>query len=354
MLFDSEEPVVEEETKTDETEEKEDKVEEKEDQIFDSDEEIVEEDEEKNEETAPSDESDESSSSSNYQVFAKALYDEGVLSSLEDNKEFEDAESLIESIRGEITGQVDAYKDGLPELVKTIIDKYEDGVDLGQFLNIKKQEQDYGSIKESDLEDNEKLTKSIIKRDLLDLGYAEDEADDEILDIYELGKESTRAKRSLKRVKNRLEAQEEAISTRAKSESNARQEAYKTQLNAIDKSLKGTKEIAGVEITTRVQKDAYKAMTEVVGEVNGVPVNSITKGRMEDPVEFDKNVGLLWVVTDGFKDWSKLKTVSKRKAIKDLEDFVNNPKPGRSNKKVKVQKSGNIYPDETFLTDMKL
>jgi hypothetical protein len=324
------------------------------DLLFDSDDvdEDVDEEPEKKEK-APSDESNNSSSSSNYHVFAKALYDEGVLSSFTEDKEIKSAEELIDSIRGEINGQVSVYKESLPELVKDMIDRYEDGMDLNEFIQIKKESFDFGSISEDKLVDNEDTAKKVLKRDFLDMGYTEDEADEEIASIYELGREEQRSKTALKRIKNRLKEKETTAAEEAKRQSDERRKAYDSQLKAINKSLEDTKEIAGIEITGKMKKDAFKAMTEIVGESNGSPINAISKSRLENPIEFDKNMGLLWVATNGFKDWSKLNKGSKNKAIEELEKALDKPakQPSKSSKS---NPFGGFYPDETIFTSLKL
>lgn len=307
-----------------------------------------------NEDETLSDESDNSSSSSNYQVFAQALYDEGVLSSFKEDSKIESADDLINTIREELKSQQDAYKDSMPDLVKTVIEKYEEGVDIGKFLTVKKEQQDYSAIKEDSLADNEKLTKEIIKRDLLDTGYSADEADDEIADIFELGKEEAKAKRSLKRIKSRIADKEKDMELTAKLDRKAREDAYKAQLKSISKVIDDTKTLAGVEVTGKVRKDALKAMTEIAGDVNGTPINAITKSRLEDPMEFDKNVGLLWVLTNGFKDWSKIQKVSKRKAIKDLENVLSGDSVKKPASRQMQAQADSFYPKETFLTNIKL
>ena len=361
FTMESEEPIEDTEDNNPEDEEKEESVEESaEDQQFVADvsEEESEEDDSEDQDTEsddPSDESKNSSSSSNYQVFAKALYDEGVITSFDEDSEIEGAEGLVETIKAEIEKQVEERRDSLPDVVKEIIERYEDGVDLGEFLTIKKQEQDFSKITEDELEDNEELSKSIIKRDLLNNGYTEEEADDEIEDIVELGKAAVRSKRSLKRINKKIEQEKAAIAEHAKAERKANEEAYRESLRKMTKNMEDTKEIAGLELTGKQRKDALRAMTEVVGKVGNTPVNAITQSRMKDPIEFDKNVSLLWTITKGFTDWAGLQKTAKRKAIKTLEEqFENTKKPaGTTNKRRKSAPSGSFYPQETIFSNIK-
>jgi len=303
----------------------------------------------------PSDESKNSSSSSNYQVFAKALYDEGVITSFNEDSEIGGAEELVDTIKAEIEKQVSDRRNDLPDVVKDIIERYEDGVDLGEFLNIKKQEQDFSNITEEQLNDDEGLAKAIIKRDLLDNGYTNEDADDEVEDVIELGKQAARSKRALKRINKRIGDKQTAMAAEAKAERKASEDSYRENLQKMTKNIEDTKEIAGLELSGKQRKDALKAMTDIVGKVGDTPVNAITQSRMKDPMEFDKNVSLLWTITKGFTDWTGLQKTAKRKAIKNLEDAFENPQKAAkaADKRKQTAPSGSFYPQETIFSNIK-
>jgi hypothetical protein len=65
-------------------------------------------------------------------------------------------------------------------------------------------------------------------------------------------------------------------------------------------------------------------MTMAVAEVNGTPINAITKSRLEDPIGFDTKVALLWELTGGFSKWDAFGKAAKRKALSELDKVADN------------------------------
>jgi hypothetical protein len=176
-------------------------------------------DSEEIDETTPSDESDETenSSSSSYQVLAKALSEEGVFSLSEDElKDMTDADKIIGAVQKEINSRVEDYKNSLPSEVKDLLDGYDDGVDLNDLLRIKKDKLVFSKIKEEDLEDNEDLKRQVLRKDLELRGMSPEDIEEEIEDIFSLGKEDAKSIKALKNIIRKTDEEVVRLRTEAK------------------------------------------------------------------------------------------------------------------------------------------
>lgn len=264
--------------------------------------------------------SDNNSSSSFLQVLAKSLYEEGVLSSFDENTKINKATDFITLINNEIISNVDAYKADLPEEIKTLIEVYEEGVPLNDLLNIRSKKIEYSKIDESKLADNDNVMKQLITDDLTRRGYGEDDIKEKITDIFALDKQETEAKKALVVLKKHQEKLESDLIV---TENKRRDDAVKERdanITKLRESVEKTKEFAGIELTKQHKKEIFDNLMKPVAEINGRPVNAITKSQMENPAEFQKNLAMAWTITKGFTDWSSFGKVSKSKTMSELEE----------------------------------
>jgi len=277
-------------------------------------------------ETSPSDESDDTnngSSSSSYQVLAKALSEEGVFSISEEAlKDVNGADQIIDLVQGEINARVEEYKKSLPKEVKELLDGYDDGADFDELLKVKKEQITFSKIKEEDLDDNEELMRKVLAKDLELRGMDQEDIQEEIDDIFALGKEDLRSKKALKNILRATEAETTRLREEAKKEEASRLKEYNDRMTTIRKSVDSTNEIGGVPVSKKIQDTAYKAITTPVAEYNGTPINALTKSRLEDPVEFDKTVAILWALTDGFKKYDAFGKAAKKRALTELDQVA--------------------------------
>lgn len=338
-----EEPEPEDKKKPEETveEEYEPTVEEEDEQASVQDEE---------DDEAPSDESDKekSSSSSSYKVLAKALSEEGVLSLSDDefeNLDLDDAEEFIELFQKEINGRVDDYRSKIPDEIKTLLEGYENGLELEDLLAVKREQLDYSKITDEQLEDNEDLRRKLITADLKQRGFSDDEVKEEVDDIFALGKDDKRASRALDKIKGRIAKKEQDMIAEANQRTQEQQEEHKKRIENLKKNIDETKEFGGVKLTKKMRDDVFKALTKPIADINGVPVNRIVKSREEDPMTFEKNVATAFVLTNGFKDWSAFKKASKSSALKDLSKIAE--------QKSREKQFSNIKSSQEFSSDLE-
>jgi len=309
-------------------------------------------------ETIPSDESEKknvSSSSSSYQVLAKALSEEGIFSISEDElQDVNDAEKIIELVQKEINTRVDEYKNSLPKDVKEILDGYDDGADLDDIMSIKKTQIVFSKIKPEDLEDNEELKRKVLHKDLELKGMSPEDIEEEINDIFSLGKEDTKSLKALNNILRKTEEEMTRIRKEAKDQEDLQRKQYTERVESIKTAVTSTTEMGGVPVTKKIQDNAFKAMTVAVAEHEGVPINAITKSRLENPIEFDKNVAVLWALTNGFKNYSLFGKAAKKSALTDLdrvaEDIAKNKQLGLA----PVRRSQQLLEGSTVLSDIDI
>lgn len=281
-----------------------------------TEEEVVEEIDDKKKETP----SDNNSSSSFLQVLAKSLYEEGVLSSFDENTKIEKATDFIDLINSEISTNIEAYKNDLPDEIKTLIEVYEEGVPLNELLNLRSKKIEYAKIDADKLESNDDLMKQLIREDMKLRGYDDEEITEEIKDIFALDKQEARAKKALGILKKKQEDDEQTLITSQKARQDEEIKKRDDSIKQIKKSVDDTKEFAGIELSKQHKKEAFDLLMKPVAEVGGRPVNQITKTQMENPVEFQKNLAMAWTLTKGFTDWTIFGKVTKSKAMSELEE----------------------------------
>ena len=263
-----------------------------------------------------------------YSSIAKALKEEGVFPDLEDNvldnvKEPEDFVKLIEDqVQSRYDEGQKRINDALnADIEPSVIRQYENTI---SYLD---------NIKEDDLtaegESGENLRKQVIYQDLINKGYSKDDALDEINDIFESGTDVKRAKRALnsnkeffqrqyqKLIDDAEEAKEKEVTEREQQTENLRKELLNKDTFfgdiKLDKSVRQ-------KVFDNINKPVYK------DKKSGELFTALQKYEMENKTEFLKNVGLLFTLTDGFKNLDALvkNKVKKevKKGVRDLENIL--------------------------------
>lgn len=289
-------------------------------------EENTQETETKQEDKTPS-ENKGSSSSSPFKPFAKALYEEGVLSSFDENefdemlKEMSPAEALIELNRKTLLDEIEAYKAEAEEEYQSFLKARDAGVDLNDWATTQAGKKKYNSIKEEDVDADENLQKSLITADLERKGFDAETIKDTIESFEDTNKLQKQAKNALKNLKKEQENEEKNLIEQAKKRDEDNAKAQKAQLASLKKTIEETKEILpGIVLTKQVKEELFKSITQPVKTLeNGTQINAVMAKRMEDPIKF----AILedYFVKQGFYDgkFDKLVAKAKTKAVTELE-----------------------------------
>lgn len=270
------------------------------------------------EEDDPDEGGDEGSTSSSnlYSSLATVVHEQGLLPSLDITKEkIETIEDLVKAFEREQQIQAEAK-----------FNDYIANVDINKIASSRKELFDLDSITEETLKADLNQAKEIIYRDLINQNIPEAKAAKMVKRLIDLGEDAVledaaESLLSLKEFENRkIESEKIAYKERLEQE--------KIDQENLDKSIRESvyeskNLINGLNTTKALQDKVYKNITEIVGKSpEGYFENRFMKDRRENPIEFEARMHYIYELTDGFKNYSKLKTSAKTDAVKDLENLA--------------------------------
>ncbi len=295
--------------------------------LFTEPESVGSEDVEEKEDTSP----DKGSTSPKfYSSIAKAFAEEGIFPDLD-----EDTISKVETpedLRKLIDKQIKA---GLDERQKRVDEALSAGVEpdtIRQYegaLNYLDSLTDDTITAETD--EGEKLRKQLIYQDFINRGYSKERASREVQKSLNGGTDIDDAKEALKSNKEYFKSKYDEEVEDAKKEEEAEVAKRKEQAEKLKTSILTDKKVFGdleVDKATRqriydnIAKPAYK------DPETGEMLTAIQRYEMEHRTEFLKNLGLVFTLTDGFKNLDGLVKSKVRKEVKkgfrELENTLNN------------------------------
>lgn len=261
--------------------------------------------------------SEDSGSSSNlYSSLAAVIHEQGLLPSLDIEKE------KIESIED----FVEAFKREQEIQAQSKLDEYVKNLDVESIAQSKQLISNLESIDEDYLKDNLEVAKRIIYDDYINQGLGETKAVRLLNRLVDLGEEAIledaqESLESLKEFENRkIEASKEDYKKRVDEE-----KKYQEKIDAdIKNTIYNKKDlIEGLPVTKALQDKVYKSINDIVGKApDGTFENRFMKERRENPIEFETRMYYLYELTNGFKDYSKLMSSGKSKAVNELEKIA--------------------------------
>ena len=326
-LFDdnnAEEEVVEQTTEpTEEKKEKETKNETTEvnvDTLFTEEPESVgsgDDDNEEKEDTTP--EKDGTSPKTNfYSSIAKALKEEGIFPDLDDEvvsntKKAEDFRDLIEQ----------QIKAGFDERQKRIDTALGVGIEPDDIRKYESTLDYFDSIEEdtltSESEEGEKLRKQLIYQDFINRGFTKDKALKYVKKSFDTGSDIEDAKEALESNKEFFQEQYDKLINDAKDQEEAAIKERQVQSEKLKKSILEDKDVFGdLSIDKSTRKKIYDNISKPVYKdpKTGNMYTAIQKYQMENSTDFLKNLGLVYTLTNGFKDFDSLVKNKVKKEVK--------------------------------------
>jgi hypothetical protein len=259
---------------------------------------------------------DDSSSSNLYSSLAAVIHEQGLLPSLDIEKE------KIESI----DDFVNAFKKEQEVQAQLKLDEYVKNIDVQSIAESKQIISNLESIDEDYLKNNVETAKQIIFDDYLNQGISESKAIKMLNRLIDLGEDAILedAQESLESLKEfesrKIELEKENYTKRI-----AEEKAYQEKLdNDIKNTIYNKKDlINGLPVTKALQDKVYKSINDIVGKApDGTFENRFMKERRENPIEFETRMYYLYELTNGFKDYSKLMATGKSKAVNELEKIA--------------------------------
>lgn len=264
-----------------------------------------------------------------YSSIAKALADESIFPDLD--------EETIESIK-----TPEDFADAVEKQVQARLDERQRRIDA--VLNadvepdeVRRFEQTLNyldSIQEDHLKDEsdkgENLRKQLIFQDFINRGYSKERAQREVKKSFDAGTDIEDAKEALDSNRDFFNEKYDDLVKDAQEQAKAEQEKLKKEANELKKSLLEDKEVfAGIQLDKTTRQKAYEAVTKPIAkDEDGEYLTAIQKYERDNPVEFRKKLGVLFTMTDGFKDIDKLVKGKVRKEVKssirELEHKLSN------------------------------
>ena len=265
-----------------------------------------------------------------YSSIAKALKEEGIFPDLDDDglskvKEPEDFRDLIDQ----------QIKAGLDERQKRIDEALNAGVEPTEIRRYENTMSFLDSIKEENISDEgdkgEKLRKDLIYQDFINRGYSKERAAREVQKSFNAGTDIDDAKEALKSNIDFFRDKYDELVNDAKSEAEQEERERKEQAENLKSSILNDKDVFGdLSVDESTRKKIYDNIAKPVYKdpETGEYFTAIQKYEMENRTDFLKNIGLLFTLTDGFKNLDGLVKGKVKKEVKkglrELEHTLNN------------------------------
>lgn len=265
-----------------------------------------------------------------YSSIAKALKEEGIFPDLDDEglSKVKDPEGFRDLIDQQI-------KAGLDERQKRIDEALNAGVEPTEIRKYENTINFLGSIKEENISDEgdkgEKLRKDLIYQDFINRGYSKERAAREVQKSFNAGTDIDDAKEALKSNIDFFKDKYDELVNEAKSEAEQEEKERKEQAEKLKSSILNDKDVFGdLSIDKSTRQKIYDNIAKPVYKdpETGEYFTAIQKYEMENRTDFLKNIGLLFTLTDGFKNLDGLVKGKVKKEVKkglrELEHTLNN------------------------------
>ena len=265
-----------------------------------------------------------------YSSIAKALKEEGIFPDLDDDglskvKDPEDFRDLIDQ----------QIKAGLDERQKRIDEALNAGVEPTEIRKYENTINFLDSIKEENISDEgdkgEKLRKDLIYQDFINRGYSKERATREVQKSFNAGTDIDDAKEALKSNIDFFRDKYDELVNDAKSETEQEERERKEQAEKLKSSILNDKDVFGdLSVDKSTRQKIYDNIAKPVYKdpETGEYFTAIQKYEMENRTDFLKNIGLLFTLTDGFKNLDGLVKGKVKKEVKkglrELEHTLNN------------------------------
>ena len=265
-----------------------------------------------------------------YSSIAKALKEEGIFPDLDDEglakvKEPEDFRDLIDQ----------QIKAGLSERQKRIDEALNAGIEPTEIKKYENTLNFLDSIKEESISDEgdkgEKLRKDLIYQDFINRGYSKERAAREVQKSFNAGTDIEDAKEALKSNIDYFKDKYDELINDAKSEVEQEERERKEQAEKLKASILNDKDVFGdLSVDKSTRQKIYDNIAKPVYKdpETGEYFTAIQKYEMEHRTDFLKNIGLLFTLTDGFKNLDGLVKGKVKKEVKkglrELENTLNN------------------------------
>ena len=265
-----------------------------------------------------------------FSSIAKAFAEEGIFPDLDDDaiEKVNSPEDFRELIEQRIKSELDERQKRIDEALNygvepSVIKQYENTIAYLDSIDARKIS-DEG-------EQGETLRRNLIMQDLMNRGYSRERAVKAAEKSFRNGDDIEDAKEALAGNREYFKGQYDKLVKDAKQEQDAQAKAQKEQAEQLKNSILSDKKFFGeLEVDKATRKKIFENIAKPTyrDEETGTYLTPIQKYELENKTEFMKYLGLIFTLTDGFKNLDTLVKGKVRKEVKkgfrELENTLNN------------------------------
>lgn len=265
-----------------------------------------------------------------YSSIASALKEDGIFPDIDDESlaKIKTPEDFAEMFENQVQAKLDEKQQRIDKALNygvelTDIQKFESTIDYLDKIT--------DDIISDESEQGQNIRRQMIYNDFINRGYSKERAEREIKKSFDSGSDIEDAKEALQSNKEFYKKSYDKLVNEAKLEAENANKQMKEDSEKLKNSILNDSKVFGdlqIDTTTRrkvldnISKPVYKDPN------TGKLLTAIQKYEAENKLDFIKNVGLLYTLTDGFKNLdslvnSKVKKETK-KAMRELENTINN------------------------------
>lgn len=272
-------------------------------------------------------------SSNFYSSIANALVEDGILQTLDEETlaKIQTPEDFAEAISNEIKSQLDERQKRVSEALDlgvepTEVQKYE------RFINILDGVTDDRLTSED--EEGENLRKNLIYQDCLNKGFSKEKALKMVERSIKAGTDIEDAREALQDNKDFYKSQYNSMLDEARKADEEEKKKLKKQADELKTSiLEEEKAFGEITLDKATRQRVYDSICKPVftDPDTGERFTAVQKYELEHRTDFLKNVGLLFVLTDGFKNINRLVNDKVKKETKKSLKSLEHTLSGRGN-----------------------
>lgn len=288
------------------------------------------EDDSKDGENTSSNKDDSNSPNKNfYSSIAAAFSEDGIFPDLDDEtiSKIKGPEDLADIVEKQIQSKFDERQRRIDEALNA-------GIEPDEIKSYENTISYLDDIKDDDItaenENSENLRKRLIYQDFINRGWSRERAQREVTKSFNAGTDIDDAKEALTSNKDFFKEKYNSILDEAKAAEQEEIQRTKEEAAKLKKSILEDKKVFGdveIDATTR-QKIFDNVSKPIYRDEDGNYLTAVQKYQVENKADFLKNLGIIYTLTDGFKNLEGLvkSKVNKevKKGLRELEHTINN------------------------------
>ena len=265
-----------------------------------------------------------------YSSIANALKKDGIFPDIDDESlaKIKSPEDFAEMFENQVQAKLDEKQQRVDKALNygvelSDIQKFETTLDYLDKIT--------DDVLSDESEQGENIRRQMIYNDFINRGYSKERAEREIKKSFDSGSDIEDAKEALQSNKEFYKKSYDNLVNEAKAEAEKLNKQIKEDSEKLKNSiLNDSKVFGGLQIDTSTRRKVLDNISKPVYKDpdTGKLLTAIQKYEADNKLDFIKNVGLLYTLTDGFKNLDKLvgNEVKRetKKAMRELENTINN------------------------------